>query len=248
MRLAPLLETPLGTQLLPLELESQLMLKLLLIQDMLSIFNFLLLQRLTLALTLIKLLLLMSLALLQEILPGTPKPHQELETQLMLKLLLIQDIPFTSKCWMKVILSQRPTSALTPTRLPPRMRLAPPPETLHGTLSPPPELESQLTLKLLLIQDMLSIFNSVLMVTPSQRLISAPTPTKPPPRMRHAPLLETPLGTPSLPLELESQLMLKPTHTQDILSTEWIQKMETFLNRVKKNDPDSFNSIYLRSR
>ena len=79
---------------------------------------------------------------------------------------------------------------------------------------------SQLTLKLLLIQDMLSIFNSVLMVTPSQRLISAPTPTKPPPRMRHAPLLETPLGTPSLPLELESQLMLKPTHTQDILSTE----------------------------
>ena len=131
------------------------------------------------------------------------KPH----TQLILSIfnLDLRDIPF-----------QTPMPALTPTRPPPRMRLAVPLVTLLGTLSLLLELLSHPRLWMLLIQAMLSTSNWKLPQPPTH----APTPTRPPPRMRLAPLTETPPGTLTPPPEPETQPRPWMLHTQDTPSTE----------------------------
>ena len=146
-------ETLPGTLLPAQELESQLMLCLHHTQDMPNTSNLDLrtipFQRLTSALMPTKPLLKIKLAPPLETLLGTPSPLPEPESQLLPPPLHIQDMPSTFN-WR---LPQRPTSAPTPTRLPPTMRLAPPPATLPGTPPPHPELETQLMPSLIHTQD-----------------------------------------------------------------------------------------------
>ena len=148
MNHAILQETLLGTLILLLELESQLMLKLHHIQDTLFIFK--LNQLLMLVSTQIKLLKLMNHAILQETLHGTLIPLQELVSQLMLRLHHTQDMPFIFRLIHLTII------ALTQTKQLKLMKHALNQETLLGTLTLPPELESQLTHNLHHTQDMLS--------------------------------------------------------------------------------------------
>ena len=131
-------ETQPGTLILLLELVNQLMLKHHHTQDMLFIFR--LTHLLTHASTQIKQLKLMRHALNQETQPGTLIPHQELESQLMLKLHHTQDMLFIFRLTHLIII------ALTQTKQPRLMKHAPNQETLLGTPIPHLELESQLML------------------------------------------------------------------------------------------------------
>ena len=141
-------ETLLGTHILLLGQVNQLMLNLHHTQDMLFIFK--LNQQLMLASTQIKLLKLMNHAILQETLHGTLIPLQELVSQLMLRLHHTQDMPFIFRLIHLTII------ALTQTKQLKLMKHALNQETLLGTLTLPPELESQLTHNLHHTQDMLS--------------------------------------------------------------------------------------------
>ena len=107
------------------------------------------------------------------------------------------------------------------------MRIAQPLETQLGTQLHPLELASQLMLWLLHIQDMLSMFSLTQTIELHQLPTHALTQTKLPPMTRIVPLQEIQLGTPSPPLEQESQLMLWLLHIQDMLS---ISNTEVYLN------------------
>jgi hypothetical protein len=125
--------------------------------------------------------------------------------------------------------------APTQTKPPLRIKLAPLLEILLGTLSLLQELLSQKMLKLIHTQDMLNICNlmlrllllekvllekdSLVLLTSKFHLLPTPalTQTRLPLMMKLAPLLETQLGTPSLPPELLSQLMPWLYHIQDML-------------------------------
>jgi len=118
-------ETQLGTPILLQELWSQLMLKPHHTQDMLFIYK--LTQQLTPVLTQTRPPRLMSHAVNQETLPGTPILLQELWNQLMLKPHHIQDMPFIYK------LTQLLIPVLTQTKLPRLTSHAQNQETQHGT-------------------------------------------------------------------------------------------------------------------
>jgi hypothetical protein len=74
--------------------------------------------------------------------------------------------------------------------------------------------------KVLLEKDSLELLISKSLLQPTPVL----TLTKPLPKIRIAPLMETPPGTLSPPLELPNQLMPWLNHTQDILNTESIKR------------------------
>jgi len=143
MNLAPLQETPPGIQLPPPELASQLMPWLPHTQLILSIFNLDLrdtpFQTPISVLTSTRPPPRMSHAVPLVTLLGTLSLPQELVSHQRLWKLLIQAMLSTSN-WK---LLQKQTIALTPTKPPPWMRLAPLTETLPGTLTPPPEPETQ---------------------------------------------------------------------------------------------------------
>jgi len=146
-------------------------------------------------------------ALNQETQPGTLIPHPELESQLMLRLHHIQIMPSMFN-WMY---HQLLIPVLIQTKQLRLMNHALSQETLPGTLTLLPELESQLMLKHHHTQDMLSIFRL------TQQLTLALTQIKLLRLMNHAPNQETLHGTLTLLLELESQLMHKHHHIQDML-------------------------------
>jgi hypothetical protein len=152
MRHATPPEIPLGTPLPLLELPSQRMPWLPHIQVTPSTFSLdlrvTLSQRKTFALTLTRQLLRMRPATLPETPHGTLSPPPEPLSQRMLWPLPIQHTPSISNSVPMLLLLQRLTTALTPTKPLLKMRHAPPPETPPGTPSPPQELLSQLMLKL----------------------------------------------------------------------------------------------------
>jgi len=150
----------------------------------------------------------MNHAVNQEILLGTPILHLELQSQLMLRHHHTQDMLSIYK------LTQLLIPVLTQIKQQRLMNHAVNQEILLGTLIPLLELQSQLMLRLHHIQDMLSIYKLI------QQLILVSTQTKLLKLMNHAASLETLLGTLIRLQELQSQLTLKPHHTQDMLFTE----------------------------
>jgi hypothetical protein len=174
----------------------------------------------------------MNHALLPETPLGTPKPLPELLSQRMLCLRHIQLTLSTSNFFKKDTLSQKQISALTPIKLLLRMRHALLKETLLGTPSPLPEPLSQPMPRLPHIQLTPSTSNLDLRVTLTQRPTFALTQTRPLPRMRLAPLPETPPGIPSPLPEPLSQLTPRPPHIQPTLSTFNSNPMLLMLQRL----------------
>jgi hypothetical protein len=282
MKLAPLLETLLGTLSLPQELLSQKMLKLIHIQDMLNICNLLLrllqLEKVLLekdslvlltskfhllptpALMQIRLLLKMKHAPLMETQPGTLSLLLELLSQLMQwlnhtqdmlnisKLISIVDHPILAIHYMfqqmedilrLAQIRELPKHLMLPFKLlqlilmhqrlldgikivGTRLDLKNPSSVTINILKASFNLmlKPLQLVKVLLEKDSLELLISKSLLQPTPVL----TLTKPLPKMRIAPLMETPPGTLSPPLELPNQLMPWLNHTQDILNTESIKR------------------------